>query len=71
MLLWSAALLLHSASGLWGVFFLFRFLLGAFECVVSPILIAMVASWYKKNEQSKRIGMFYISNGITQCAIFP
>ncbi|GAA5856851.1 hypothetical protein JCM8547_008873 [Rhodosporidiobolus lusitaniae] len=66
MLLWAASLILHSATAIFGVFFLFRFLLGAFECVVSPILIAMVAMWYKKSEQSKRIGAFYVCNGITQ-----
>ncbi|GAA6019913.1 hypothetical protein JCM10207_003334 [Rhodosporidiobolus poonsookiae] len=65
ILLWASALILHSSSGKWGVFFLWRFLLGTFECVVSPILIAMVASWYRKNEQSKRIGAFYVMNGVT------
>ncbi|GAA5909704.1 hypothetical protein JCM6882_008469 [Rhodosporidiobolus microsporus] len=65
MLLWSAALFLHAASGKWGVFFFFRVLLGAFECCVSPILIAIVAMWFKKDEQAKRIGSFYVCNGFT------
>lgn len=33
------------------------------ESCVAPILIAMVAAWYPKNEQSTRIASFYVMNG--------
>ncbi|GAA5820323.1 hypothetical protein JCM11251_005574 [Rhodosporidiobolus azoricus] len=65
IILWAAMLFLHAVSGKWGVFFLFRVLLGAFECCVSPILIAQVGMFYKKSEQAKRVGSFYVMNGIT------
>jgi len=55
----ASALTLHAASGKFAPFFVFRVLLGLFESVVSPVLIALVASFYAKNEQSKRIGAFY------------
>lgn len=62
---WSCALTLHAASGKFAPFFVFRVLLGLFESVVSPVLIALVACFYAKNEQSKRIGAFYAMNGVT------
>ncbi|GAA5950668.1 hypothetical protein JCM3765_000572 [Sporobolomyces pararoseus] len=65
IILWAAALTLHAVSGNFAPFFVFRVLLGVFESVVSPVLIALVASFYAKNEQSKRIGAFYAMNGVT------
>ncbi|GAA5857902.1 hypothetical protein JCM1840_000959 [Sporobolomyces johnsonii] len=65
IVLWAAALILHAASPKFAPFFVFRVLLGVFESVVSPILIALVASFYAKAEQSKRIGAFYCMNGVT------
>lgn len=49
-------LILHAASANFGFFFAMRFLLGVFESCVSPILIAMISGWYRKDEQAKRIG---------------
>ncbi|GAA5943730.1 hypothetical protein JCM10213_007698 [Rhodosporidiobolus nylandii] len=68
MVIWSAALYLHAAGAagsLWGLFFFFRVMLGAAECCVSPILIALVSAFYAKREQSTRIAAFYAQNGIT------
>ncbi|KAK4701925.1 MFS transporter, ACS family, allantoate permease, partial [Phenoliferia sp. Uapishka_3] len=65
MCLWATVLILHAVSANFAPFFVFRVLLGVFECCVSPILIAMIASWYRKNEQAKRVGCFYVMNGIT------
>lgn len=65
VLLWAACLTLHAASGAFGPFLAFRILLGVFESVVSPIMIALVASFYRKEEQAKRIAAFYCCNGIT------
>lgn len=38
---------------------------GMMEACVSPILIAMVAAWYPKNEQSTRIASSYAMNGLS------
>ncbi|GAA6060014.1 hypothetical protein JCM10212_001172 [Sporobolomyces blumeae] len=65
IILWAASLTLHASSGKFAPFFVFRVLLGVFESVVSPVLIALVASFFPKNEQSKRIGAFYSMNGVT------
>ncbi|GAA5910434.1 hypothetical protein JCM8208_004475 [Rhodotorula glutinis] len=63
--LWSGALWLHSATSLFAPFFIFRFILGACESVVSPVLIASVAAWFKKDEQSRAVAAFYAQNGIS------
>ncbi|TNY19702.1 MFS general substrate transporter [Rhodotorula diobovata] len=63
--LWAGALLLHSATALFAPFFVFRVALGVFESVVSPILIATVASWFKKSEQARVVGAWYAMNGVT------
>lgn len=65
ILIWATFLTLHAASGAFGPFLAFRLLLGVFESVVSPIMIALVASFYRKEEQAKRIASFYVCNGIT------
>ncbi|KAG0662526.1 hypothetical protein C6P46_003267 [Rhodotorula mucilaginosa] len=65
ILIWAACLTLHAASGAFAPFLVFRLLLGAFESVVAPIMIALVASFYRKEEQAKRIASFYVCNGIT------
>ncbi|GAA5954410.1 hypothetical protein JCM21900_006802 [Sporobolomyces salmonicolor] len=66
MVLWATFLILHAASSNFPFFFVMRFLLGMTECCVSPILISMIAAWYPKDEQAKRVGMFYVMNGVTQ-----
>lgn len=66
ILLWATFLILHAATANFGFFFSMRFLLGMCEACVSPILIALISGFYRKNEQSKRIGAFYIQNGVTQ-----
>ncbi|GAA5827258.1 hypothetical protein JCM3770_003549 [Rhodotorula araucariae] len=65
MVLWAVALCLHSASALFAPFFVFRILLGVFESVVSPILIAIVAAWFPKREQARVVGAFYSMNGVS------
>ncbi|BGP24712.1 hypothetical protein JCM10295v2_003631 [Rhodotorula toruloides] len=65
ILLWATALILHAASGRFAPFFIFRVLLGVFEACVAPILIALIASFYKKSEQARRIGFYYAMNGVT------
>ncbi|GAA5950141.1 hypothetical protein JCM3765_004212 [Sporobolomyces pararoseus] len=66
IILWATFLILHAATANFGFFFAMRFLLGMCEACVSPILIALISGFYRKEEQSKRIGAFYIQNGVTQ-----
>ena len=33
---------------------------------VAPILILIIAMWYKKEEQGRRISWFYVCNSLTQ-----
>ncbi|POY70485.1 hypothetical protein BMF94_6553 [Rhodotorula taiwanensis] len=65
VLLWATFLILHAASANFGFFFAMRFLLGTFECCVSPILISMIAAWYPRHMQARRISVFYMMNGLT------
>lgn len=60
IILWATFLILHAATANFGFFFAMRFLLGMCEACVSPILIALISGFYRKEEQSKRIGAFYI-----------
>ncbi|GAA5840099.1 hypothetical protein JCM9279_002277 [Rhodotorula babjevae] len=61
--LWSGALWLHSATSLFAPFFIWRLALGVFESSVTPVLIATVAAWFKKDEQARVVGCFYSMNG--------
>ncbi|KAI9372632.1 allantoate permease [Aspergillus egyptiacus] len=40
-----------------------RVLLGCFESAVAPSLILITSMWYKRNEQPKRIGFWYLGTG--------
>lgn len=35
-------------------------------CSVAPILVLIIAMWYKKNEQGRRVSWFYVCNSLTQ-----
>ncbi|GAA5910428.1 hypothetical protein JCM8208_004474 [Rhodotorula glutinis] len=65
IIIWATALILHAASANFGFFFAMRFVLGIAESCVGPILINMVASMYPKQQQAKRISIFYMCNGLT------
>ncbi|KAL4891783.1 allantoate permease [Aspergillus ambiguus] len=41
-----------------------RVLLGCFESAVAPSLILITSMWYKRNEQPKRIGFWYLGTGM-------
>lgn len=40
-----------------------RFVIGIFEAGFAPGILLIISSWYKKNEQSKRFGI-YISAAV-------
>lgn len=35
-------------------------------CSVAPILVLIIAMWYKKHEQGRRVSWFYVCNSLTQ-----
>ncbi|GAA5956421.1 hypothetical protein JCM10213_006863 [Rhodosporidiobolus nylandii] len=63
--LWATFLMLHACSAVFGAFFAMRMLLGIFESCVSPILIAMISQWYPREQQARKVAVFYAMNGIT------
>lgn len=36
------------------------------ESSVAPILVLIIAMWYKKEEQGRRVSWFYVCNSLTQ-----
>ncbi|KAH9853799.1 major facilitator superfamily domain-containing protein [Lenzites betulinus] len=54
IVIWGVVLMCHAAAESFGAFFALRFLLGMCESCVVPILILIVAMFYKKNEQVGR-----------------
>ena len=42
-----------------------RFLLGAFEASVGPSFVAISQMWWRRREQTMRIGSWYCMNGLT------
>jgi MFS family permease len=42
-----------------------RFLLGAFEASVAPSFVAITQMWWRRREQTLRIGSWYCMNGMT------
>jgi hypothetical protein len=42
-----------------------RFLLGTFEAAIGPSLLAITQMWWKRGEQTLRVGSWYCMNGLT------
>ncbi|KAH8802973.1 major facilitator superfamily domain-containing protein [Xylogone sp. PMI_703] len=61
---WGLILACHAACTTYAGLAICRTLLGAFESCVDPILILIIAMWYRKEEQGRRISWFYICNGL-------
>ncbi|ETI20187.1 hypothetical protein G647_08221 [Cladophialophora carrionii CBS 160.54] len=62
---WGAVLAAHAAARNYAGLMICRALLGVFESVVSPTLVLVVAMWYKKSEQGRRISYVYVCNSLT------
>lgn len=60
--LWGAVLACHAAAGSYAQLAALRALLGAFESCVAPILVLVVAMWYRKEERGRRVSWFYACN---------
>ena len=65
-MLWGLVLGSHAACTSFAGLAICRTLLGVFESCVAPILVLIIAMWYKKEEQGRRVSWFYVCNSLTQ-----
>lgn len=66
IMVWGLILGFHAASTSFAGLAIVRTLLGVFEACVAPILVLIIAMWYKKEEQARRVSWFYVCNSLTQ-----
>ncbi|ETI21315.1 hypothetical protein G647_07661 [Cladophialophora carrionii CBS 160.54] len=66
VMLWGVILSCMAACTSYAGLMVCRTLLGIFEAPVAPILVLIIAMWYKKEEQGRRVSYFYVCNSITQ-----
>lgn len=60
---WGTVVACTAACNNYGSLVATRFLLGMFESAISPSLILITSMWYKRDEQPKRVGFWYIGVG--------
>ncbi|PVH79247.1 MFS transporter [Cadophora sp. DSE1049] len=65
IMLWGLILGCHAACTSFAGLAVCRTLLGVFESCVAPILVLIIAMWYKKEEQGRRVSWFYVCNSLT------
>jgi len=66
VMLWGVILACMAATNSYAGLMICRTLLGIFEAPVAPILVLIIAMWYKKEEQGRRVSYFYVCNSVTQ-----
>jgi MFS family permease len=66
VMLWGVILACMAATNSYAGLMICRTLLGVFEAPVAPILVLIIAMWYKKEEQGRRVSYFYVCNSVTQ-----
>ncbi|KAK8173094.1 MFS transporter [Phyllosticta citrichinensis] len=66
IMLWGIVLGSHAAATSFGALAVLRTLLGVFEACIPPLLVLIVAMWYRKEEQGRRISWFYVCNSVTK-----
>ena len=62
IVLWGIALAAHASAQNYAGLMICRAILGIFESCVTPTLVLVVAMWYKKEEQGRRISYVYVCN---------
>ncbi|OCL05979.1 MFS transporter [Glonium stellatum] len=65
IMIWGIVLGCHAACTTFAGLAVCRTLLGVFESCVAPILVLIIAMWYKKEEQGRRVSWFYVCNSLT------
>ncbi|MCJ1407770.1 hypothetical protein MMC19_001841 [Ptychographa xylographoides] len=66
IMIWGLILGFHAACTTYAGLAICRTLLGIFESCVAPILVLIIAMWYRKMEQGRRVSWFYVCNSLTQ-----
>ncbi|KAF4550708.1 Allantoate permease-like protein [Elsinoe fawcettii] len=66
IMLWGVVLMCHAATSSFAGLAICRTLLGVFEACVAPILVIIIAMFYRKQEQGRRVSFFYVMNSFTQ-----
>ncbi|KAJ1328267.1 MFS transporter ACS family allantoate permease [Microdochium nivale] len=67
VVVWGICLILTSACTTWQALYVQRFFLGFLESGISPLFMLIVGSWYRKNEQALRMGIWYSCTGYASC----
>lgn len=62
---WGVTLAWMSSSDNFGILLIQRFILGGFEASVGPAFIAITQMWWRRREQTMRVGWWYCMNGLT------
>ena len=62
VMLWGVVLASMAACTSYAGLMICRTILGIFEACVAPILVIIIAMWYKKEEQGRRVSWFYVCN---------
>ncbi|KAF4990193.1 hypothetical protein FGRMN_8614 [Fusarium graminum] len=62
---WGATLVLMTWAKDFRTLMVSRFFLGAFEASIGPSFIAITQMWWRRREQTLRIGSWYCMNGLT------
>jgi MFS transporter, ACS family, allantoate permease len=62
VMLWGVVLASMAACTSYAGLMICRIILGIFEACVAPILVIIIAMWYKKEQQGRRVSWFYVCN---------
>ncbi|OCK90314.1 MFS general substrate transporter [Cenococcum geophilum 1.58] len=65
IMIWGFALGCHAACTTFAGLTICRTLPGVFESYVAPILVLVIALWYKEEQQGRRVSWFYVCNSLT------
>ncbi|KAM0194168.1 hypothetical protein ACHAPA_005151 [Fusarium lateritium] len=65
VLAWGTTLVLMTWAREFRTLMVARFFLGAFEASIGPSFIAITQMWWRRREQTLRIGSWYCMNGLT------
>ncbi|KAK7581012.1 hypothetical protein V3481_013135 [Fusarium oxysporum f. sp. vasinfectum] len=65
VLAWGVTLVLMTWASNFKTLMVARFFLGAFEASIGPSFIAITQMWWRRREQTLRIGSWYCMNGLT------
>lgn len=63
VMLWGLMTTLNCSAKNFGGLMTLRVLLGCFESAIAPALILITSMWYKRNEQPRRMGIWYLGTG--------